>query len=134
MFNFCCLCFRTGRLSAFQGHDNPRFSQRNINTAAAGTTGKATKAGAPPLIVHQPTVPDATRYLVTYTRAMQRNLIKGLATYNILQNPKYKEAFGITWKFAADHDKVRSVRKLKVRANDLVTLMVLFYDYYLFLF
>jgi len=27
---------------------------------------------------------------VTYSRAMERGLIKGLATYNILQNPKYK--------------------------------------------
>lgn len=51
---------------------------------------------------------------MTYSRAIQRNLIKGLATYNVLQNPKYKEAFGITWKFAVDHSRVRSVRELKV--------------------
>jgi hypothetical protein len=52
---------------------------------------------------------------VTYVRAVQRNLIKGLATYNVLQNPLYKEAFGITWKFAVDHRDVRSVRSIKVR-------------------
>ena len=48
---------------------------------------------------------------------MQRNLIKGLATYNILQNPAYKEDFGITWKFAIKHKDVRSVRRLKLRAQ-----------------
>jgi hypothetical protein len=48
---------------------------------------------------------------------VQRNLIKGLATYNILQNPFYKESFGITWKFAVDHKDVRSVRRLKLRAQ-----------------
>lgn len=52
--------------------------------------------------------------VVTYTRAVQRNLIKGLATYNILQNPTYKEAFAITWKFAMTNKNVRSVRNNKV--------------------
>ena len=46
---------------------------------------------------------------VSYPRAVQRNLIKGLATYNILHNPKYKEKFAITWKFAMRHRHVRSV-------------------------
>mmetsp|Transcript_27364 Transcript_27364/g.45898 ORF Transcript_27364/g.45898 Transcript_27364/m.45898 type:complete len:1511 (+) Transcript_27364:125-4657(+) len=54
--------------------------------------------------------------VVTYTRAVQRNLIKGLSTYNILQNPIYKEKFGITWKFAMANKNVRSVRNMKVRA------------------
>lgn len=52
--------------------------------------------------------------VVTYTRAVQRNLIKGLATYNILQNPIYKESFAITWKFAMANKNVRSVRNNKV--------------------
>lgn len=56
---------------------------------------------------------------MTYVRAVKRNLIKGLATYNILQNPAYKEAFGITWKFAIDHHDVRSIRKHKVMTNHL---------------
>lgn len=57
---------------------------------------------------------NAAHAVVTYTRAVQRNLIKGLASYNILQNPSYKEAFGITWKFAVTHKDVRSVRTIKV--------------------
>jgi hypothetical protein len=51
---------------------------------------------------------------VSFTRAVQRNLIRGLSTYNILQNPAYKEAFAITWKFAMDHNTVREVRSMKV--------------------
>lgn len=34
----------------------------------------------------------------------------GLVTYNILQNPKYKEAFGITDTFALAHSRVRSLK------------------------
>lgn len=55
---------------------------------------------------------------VSFTRAVQRNLIKGLASYNILQNPTYKEAFGITWKFAVEHKGVRDVRNMKVLYYD----------------
>lgn len=55
--------------------------------------------------------------VVTYSRAVQRNLIKGLSTYNILQNPAYKEAFAITWKFAVTNKHVRSVRLLKAKAH-----------------
>jgi len=54
---------------------------------------------------------------ITFTRAVQRNLIKGLASYNILQNPTYKEAFGITWKFAVENKGVRDVRKMKAKAQ-----------------
>ena len=56
--------------------------------------------------------------VVTYTRAVQRNLIKGLATYNILQNPIYKESFAITWKFAMTNKDVRSVRNNKVSCSN----------------
>eukprot|EP00956_Cyclotella_meneghiniana_P038376 scaffold153312_cov24-Cyclotella_meneghiniana.AAC.1 len=45
---------------------------------------------------------------VDYSSARDREIIKGLATYNILQNPKYQEAFAITPEFAATHNKVRS--------------------------
>jgi hypothetical protein len=34
---------------------------------------------------------------ITYTRALQRNLIKGLTSYNILVNPIYKNKFGSSW-------------------------------------
>ncbi|KAJ1418322.1 hypothetical protein B484DRAFT_400519, partial [Ochromonadaceae sp. CCMP2298] len=56
--------------------------------------------------------------VVTYTRAVQRNMIKGLTTYNILQNPIYKERFAITWKFAMSHKDVREVRNMKAKAAD----------------
>eukprot|EP00605_Chrysophyceae_sp_TOSAG23-4_P002640 GSChrysophyteH1.ASY1.ANO1.2916.1 assembled CDS len=46
---------------------------------------------------------------IAYPRSVQRNLIKGLATYNILHNPVYKESFAISWKFAMSHRRVRSV-------------------------
>lgn len=52
--------------------------------------------------------------LITYTRAVQRNLIKGMASYNLLQNPKYKEAFGISWSFAVQHHHVGSILEDKV--------------------
>lgn len=55
--------------------------------------------------------------VVTYTRAVQRNLIKGLANYNILQNPIYKEKFAITWKFAIENKNVRSVRNMRAKAH-----------------
>lgn len=47
---------------------------------------------------------------VTYQRAADRGLIKGLHTYNILQNPKYKEAFAISDHFAATHTHIESIR------------------------
>ena len=46
---------------------------------------------------------------IPFTRAVQRNLIKGLASYNLLQNPRYKERFAITWNFAFQHRDLRSV-------------------------
>lgn len=53
----------------------------------------------------------STQPKVTYTRALQRGLIQGLPNYNILQNPKYKEDFAISDKFALTHNHVKSVRK-----------------------
>lgn len=47
---------------------------------------------------------------VLYKKAVKRNIIKGLASYNILQNPVYKEKFSISWNFAMSHNRVRSVR------------------------
>ena len=55
--------------------------------------------------------------VISYSRAVQRNLIKGLKNYNILHNPQYKEAFGITWKFAFENKTVRSVRQMKSKAQ-----------------
>lgn len=47
---------------------------------------------------------------VTYSRAVQRGIIKGLATYNLLQNPFYMEAFAITAEFANEHHTLRSMK------------------------
>ena len=47
---------------------------------------------------------------VTYPRAVERGLIKGLHTYNILANPRYKNAFGIGDGFAEKHCHVESTR------------------------
>jgi hypothetical protein len=46
---------------------------------------------------------------IPFTKAVQRNVIKGLASYNLLQNPVYKHKFAITWNFAFKHQDVRSV-------------------------
>ena len=51
---------------------------------------------------------------ISYSRAVRRGIIKGLATYNILQNPKYKEAFGITDGFALMHGRVKSLKHFAV--------------------
>lgn len=47
---------------------------------------------------------------ITYTRAVQRGIFKGLSTYNILQNPYYMEAFSISSKFASEHGSVNSLK------------------------
>lgn len=65
----------------------------------------------------KPKKKSAAKDVVAYTRAVQRNLIKGLSTYNILLNPHYKEAFGITWKFAAENKNVRDVKNIKAKAH-----------------
>lgn len=56
--------------------------------------------------------------LVTFRNAMKRNLIKGLATYNILQNPDYKQIFGITWKTAVEHRYIKSLALAKEVSDD----------------
>lgn len=60
---------------------------------------------------------DNWKAKVPFARAVLRNLIKGLSSYNILRNPEYKEAFGITWKFAVENKGVRAVRRMKAKAQ-----------------
>lgn len=60
---------------------------------------------------------DNWKAKVPFARAVMRNLIKGLSSYNILRNPEYKEAFGITWKFAVENKDVRAVRRMKAKAQ-----------------
>ena len=47
---------------------------------------------------------------VSYTQARDRGFLLGLGTYNILQNPLYKEAFDISDQFALTHSRVKSIR------------------------
>eukprot|EP01006_Ploeotia_vitrea_P033229 TRINITY_DN65344_c0_g1_i1.p1 TRINITY_DN65344_c0_g1~~TRINITY_DN65344_c0_g1_i1.p1 ORF type:complete len:1271 (-),score=14.60 TRINITY_DN65344_c0_g1_i1:160-3972(-) len=51
--------------------------------------------------------------LITYSRAVQRGIIKGLNNYNILQNPHYQENFAISNKFAAEHNTLKSMKFTK---------------------
>ena len=53
---------------------------------------------------------------MTYSSAVRRDLIYGLTDYNILRNPKYKEAFAISDKFAFCHRRLKSIRN---RRSDL---------------
>lgn len=59
---------------------------------------------------------------IPYSRAVRRGIIKGLVNYNILQNPKYKEAFAITDVFALNHTRVKSLRHFeKLSFDDVIT-------------
>mmetsp|Transcript_6817 Transcript_6817/g.14782 ORF Transcript_6817/g.14782 Transcript_6817/m.14782 type:complete len:695 (-) Transcript_6817:1682-3766(-) len=56
---------------------------------------------------------------VDYSSARDREIIKGLSSYNILQNPKYQEAFAITPEFAVNHNRVTSIRGYNTKEGDL---------------
>lgn len=43
--------------------------------------------------------------------------MNGLPTYNMLQNPVYQTAFGITPEFAAQHSRVADVNKYKHQSH-----------------
>lgn len=45
-----------------------------------------------------------------FIRAVQRNLLKDLASYSILKNPIYKDRFSISWNFASKHRRASHVR------------------------
>jgi NADH:ubiquinone oxidoreductase subunit 6 (subunit J) len=49
----------------------------------------------------------------TFSGLVYAGKMKGLTTYNILQNPDYKEAFGITWSFAFKHQRLKSLYNFK---------------------
>lgn len=51
--------------------------------------------------------------MITYSRAVQRGIIKGLHTYNILQNPLYQENFAISNQFALEHSTLKSMKFTK---------------------
>jgi len=56
---------------------------------------------------------------VSYGSAKERRIIKGLATYNILQNPKYQEAFAITDEFAEDHNLLSDIQGRNTKEGSL---------------
>ena len=47
---------------------------------------------------------------VSYSGARERGVIKGLASYNIMQNPRYQEAFAITPEFAERNNRLSAIR------------------------
>jgi hypothetical protein len=53
-----------------------------------------------------------------FSRAVRSNYISGLASYNILHNPIYKERFGVSWRFALTHNGLRDVRKSALIADE----------------
>jgi hypothetical protein len=55
----------------------------------------------------------------SFSRAVRRNIINGLPTYNLLHNPVYKEAFGVSWQFALrNNTTLRDVRKSMFVSGD----------------
>ena len=57
---------------------------------------------------------------IDYSSAIHRGVIKGLASYNILKNPKYQEAFGISPEFADNHKRLSSIRGLNTKDGGMV--------------
>jgi hypothetical protein len=55
---------------------------------------------------------------VTYGGARARGVIKGLASYNILQNPKYQEAFAITSEFAQQNNRLSTIRGYNTKEKE----------------
>jgi len=61
---------------------------------------------------------------IDYSRAVDRGVIKGLASFNILQNPKYQEAFAISAEFAEEHCHLNSIRGMDTQGGSLSTVAV----------
>jgi len=55
---------------------------------------------------------DAEELLPALQEAQQSKYLRGLKSYNILQNPEYARAFGIPKSFANRHREVNEVREL----------------------
>ena len=56
---------------------------------------------------------------ISYTSARDRGLIKGLNSYNILENPIYMEAFAITPEFAHSHSRVSSIHGYNTKEDNM---------------
>jgi hypothetical protein len=55
---------------------------------------------------------------VSYSSARDRGIIKGLTSFNILQNPTYQEAFAITPDFANSHSRIESIRGYNTKEGE----------------
>jgi hypothetical protein len=55
---------------------------------------------------------------VSYSSARDRGIIKGLTSFNILQNPTYQEAFAITPEFANSHNRIESIRGYSTKEGE----------------
>ena len=55
---------------------------------------------------------------VSYSSARDRGIIKGLTSFNILQNPTYQEAFAITPEFANSHSRIESIRGYNTKEGE----------------
>ena len=83
-----------------------KFIRRLLNTLLCG----ALRSTATAL--------DVTNELdVDYTMARKRGIIKGISSYNILENPVYQESFGVDRRFARMHKHVGSVLKFQAEAQ-----------------
>mmetsp|Transcript_9056 Transcript_9056/g.13500 ORF Transcript_9056/g.13500 Transcript_9056/m.13500 type:complete len:1091 (+) Transcript_9056:834-4106(+) len=56
---------------------------------------------------------------VDYSRAIDRGMIKGLASYNILHNPKYQEAFAVSKEFAKNKTRLSHITGLNTNEGSL---------------
>ena len=56
---------------------------------------------------------------IDYTSAKERNIIKGLASYNILQNANYQKSFSVSQEFAMSHNRLSSIRGLNTKEGQL---------------
>lgn len=80
-------------------HGTTHFTKRIVNVLTCGSQGD-----------FQHAVEELSDIQVTYTSAVNRRLMRGLPSYNILQNPIYKDLFAISDKFAKEHQHLRSIR------------------------
>ena len=56
---------------------------------------------------------------IDYTSAKERRIIKGLASYNILQNANYQKSFSVSQEFAMSHNRLSSIRGLNTKEGQL---------------
>jgi len=98
-----------------------RGTLRNLNRAVStrlkGSVGATLRGKV------EKTVKKANNVLdVTYSQALARGLLKGLVSYNILENPVYREAFAVSESFAKKYKHVDDVNRLVVQRPSIMQL------------